>query len=87
MGVSGRRRYTAAMPIYEFECKQCHTTFEKLLKRMDEKAKEPCPACGSKQTARKLSVFAATTSTGGKSEAPPAQGCGRCGGPEPCAFD
>ena len=74
------------MPIYEFECKKCNQTFEKLLKRMDEKAKEPCPACGSKQTTRKLSVFAAAASSGPKS-APAPQGCGRCGGPGPCAFD
>lgn len=73
------------MPIYEFECKKCHKTFEKLLKRMDEKAKEPCPECGSKETARKLSVFAAGASAERGRSAP--QGCGRCGGPGPCAFD
>ena len=74
------------MPIYEFECKQCHKSFEKLVKRMDEKAKEPCPACGSKQTVKKLSVFAATASSGPRSDAP-AQGCGRCGSPDPCGMD
>ena len=71
------------MPIYEFECRKCNKTFEKLLKRMDEKAKEPCPSCGSKDTARKLSVFAATASSGSKRDSAP-QGCGRCGGPGPC---
>ena len=75
------------MPIYEFECKKCHTGFEKLVKRMDEKAKEPCPACGSKDTAKKLSVFAATASSGQKSASAPASGCGRCGGPGPCGFE
>lgn len=76
------------MPIYEFECKKCNTSFEKLLKRMDEKAKEPCPACGSKETVRKLSVFAAASSSGVKSDASPMPGgCGRCGGPGPCAMD
>ena len=77
------------MPIYEFECKKCHKTFEALLKRMDEKAKEPCPECGSKETARKLSVFAAAASSGSKSapQAPQGGGCGRCGGPGPCGFE
>ena len=74
------------MPIYEFECKKCHERFEKLVKRMDEKAREPCPACGSKETARKLSLFAAAVSRGSKSVGP-AQGCGRCGGPGPCEMD
>ena len=82
------------MPIYEYECKDCQRTFEKLERTMssaDEpsaKPTTPCPGCGSQQTARKLSVFAA----GAGSESSPASeaslphpGChcgggGRCGG-------
>lgn len=75
------------MPIYEFECKKCHKPFEKLVRRMDEKAKEPCPHCGSKETAKKLSVFAAASSGASKSDAPAPGMCGRCGGPGPCAMD
>lgn len=76
------------MPIYEYECKQCRKSFEKLVKRMeDNDVKVPCPECGSRQTGRKLSAFAAVSSGGGgKSESLPT-GCGRCGGPGPCGMN
>ena len=46
------------MPIYEFECRECRTSFE-LLMRSDTKV--ACPACESEKVLRKLSMFAAHT--------------------------
>jgi putative FmdB family regulatory protein len=38
------------MPIYEFQCEQCGTSFEELVGRGTEGA--PCPECGSAQPRR-----------------------------------
>ena len=75
------------MPIYEYNCKSCDARFEQLLRTMNSDAKVKCPACGSSQTARALSVFAVgAEASSSKSSASSAPGmCGRCGGPGPCA--
>lgn len=79
------------MPLYEYTCQKCHAKFEKLVRTMsagdDEKVE--CPKCRSTRTARSISVFAAVSSgaPAGQSSVPPGAGCGRCGGPGPCAFD
>ncbi len=44
------------MPIFEYECSKCHSSFE-LLMRSDTKV--ACPACASERVVRKLSLFAA----------------------------
>jgi putative FmdB family regulatory protein len=44
------------MPIYEYECRTCSTSFE-LLMRSDTKV--ACPSCESTHVVRKLSMFAA----------------------------
>jgi putative FmdB family regulatory protein len=77
------------MPVYEYECKTCGARFEKLVRTMTSSA-EPakCPECGSDNTARALSVFAAVSSEGSsKSSGGDVPMCGRCGGPGPCAMD
>ncbi len=67
------------MPIYEYTCKSCNKPFEHLQRTMSDAPKPACPECGSKQTARKLSVFAvASDSVKTSVDAPPT--CGRCGG-------
>ena len=75
------------MPIYEYQCKPCGAKFEKLIRTMSSTDPVKCPECGSNQTARALSVFAAVSSEGGsKSSSGDGPGCGRCGGPGPCAM-
>lgn len=75
------------MPIYEYTCKSCNSSFEHLARSMSENAKLKCPKCGSSQTARALSVFAVGAESSSKSAPSPAPGmCGRCGGPGPCAM-
>jgi putative FmdB family regulatory protein len=46
------------MPIFEYECKACRSSFE-LLVRSDTKL--ACPSCESERIVRKLSLFAAHT--------------------------
>ncbi len=62
------------MPIYEYECKECRTSFE-LLMRSDTRV--ACPACDSEKVLRKLSVFSAHV--GHKHDGVPACHTGQCG--------
>jgi len=62
------------MPIYEYECRECRTSFE-LLMRSDTKV--ACPSCESGRVVRKLSLFAAHV--GHSPEAIPACATGECG--------
>jgi putative FmdB family regulatory protein len=67
------------MPIFEYECKSCHTSFE-LLMRSDTRV--ACPSCESEKVVKKLSLFAAHV--GKPADAMPAchtGGCdlGKCG--------
>ncbi len=75
------------MPIYEYTCKSCDKTFDHLARTMaTNDAGVACPKCGSTQTARALSVFAVGGPAEQKSSSPAGPGCGRCGGPGPCAM-
>jgi putative FmdB family regulatory protein len=69
------------MPIYEYACKSCEKCFEHLQRTMADGPKPACPECGSKQTHRKMSVFAVAADTSKSSAASEGPGtCGRCGG-------
>jgi putative FmdB family regulatory protein len=78
--IRGRFLRSLAMPIYEYACAECGKEFEHLAKSMsDSSAKIPCPACQSRQTARRLSVM---TVKAGQSSAAPNSGhthSGMCG--------
>lgn len=75
------------MPIYEYTCSACEASFERLVKSMSDAAKPTCPKCGSKKTARRMSVFAVSSAAAKSGGAEPPGLCGRCGGPGPCALD
>jgi len=53
------------MPLYEYKCCKCGEKFEELVSSSDATVR--CPECGSEETERLISVFAAgnTGSTGG----------------------
>ncbi|RME23268.1 MAG: zinc ribbon domain-containing protein [Candidatus Zixiibacteriota bacterium] len=54
------------MPLYEYKCRDCGAQFEELVSASDASVR--CPKCGSEQTERQLSVFAAgNTGTSGGS--------------------
>ncbi len=63
------------MPLYEFECVECHSSFEELV-RVSAAADEPaCPTCGSRQVRRKVSTFASKISGGGSRVSASASSC------------
>lgn len=70
------------MPIFRFHCRKCGKDAELLLPRYDSSA--TCPACGSSEMEKQLSVFAAVTKSGPASCAArhdcPAAGTHQCGG-------
>ncbi|HIG27546.1 MAG TPA: zinc ribbon domain-containing protein [Verrucomicrobiales bacterium] len=71
------------MPIYEFNCNDCHRESEVLVASTRWQGTQ-CPHCGSTEIQKKLSVFATHGGDGGSSdfEMPPCTGqpgsCGRC---------
>ena len=68
------------MPIYEYNCADCEQKFEKRRRMSQADDEIACPDCGSVDTSRGLSMFAAfsrgnggtSVSVGGSS------GCGGC---------
>jgi len=72
------------MPIYEYVCPECDTTFEKMRSLSQSDQPCECPSCKA-EARRKLSVFAAfSQSMGGVPKAVPGAGsgpsCSSCGG-------
>jgi putative FmdB family regulatory protein len=66
------------MPIFEYACDDCGTSFEKLVRRSGETEGVACPSCGKDHLTRQYSTFSARASAA-KSEAPAACGTGMCG--------
>lgn len=48
------------MPIFEYQCEVCETTFERLLLRPQAEQRMTCPQCGSQRTAKLFSTFSTT---------------------------
>jgi len=53
------------MPIFEYACEECGTTFERLTLRPQLVVPTPCPKCGSTQTTKVFSTFSTQGSAGG----------------------
>ena len=66
------------MPLYEFQCTECHSTFEELVRVSAPAADVACPKCGSRHVRRKVSTFASKTS-GGSSVSSSASSCAPSG--------
>jgi putative FmdB family regulatory protein len=60
------------MPLFEYRCGDCGDKFEKLVWSTSQ-SEIVCPKCGSKETERQLSTFAAK-SGGGSAAAPSSSG-------------
>ncbi len=73
------------MPIFEYQCDDCGTEFEKLIRRTSDEAELACPKCGEKHLQQMFSTFAAKAS-GPTAAAPQGGGCpaGMCGSPGMC---
>jgi len=55
------------MPIYEFECLECGSEFEKLVRGKKEEQRVACPACGSPKVEEEFSAFASSVKGGSAS--------------------
>jgi putative FmdB family regulatory protein len=55
------------MPIYEYHCDACQADFDHMAPMKARDQKVPCPQCGGRKTARKLSSVA--VGAGAKSSA------------------
>ncbi|MDQ7822017.1 MAG: zinc ribbon domain-containing protein [Candidatus Eremiobacteraeota bacterium] len=51
------------MPIYEFCCTQCESTFEKIVRSTTTEI--VCPGCGSDKVEKKFSTFAVSSGSRG----------------------
>ncbi|HUJ41432.1 MAG TPA: FmdB family zinc ribbon protein [Candidatus Acidoferrales bacterium] len=66
------------MPIYEYICEDCETSYERLVRSRAERIE--CPKCGSGRKQLQFSTFSAHNGTGAGSSAPstsssPASSC------------
>jgi putative FmdB family regulatory protein len=52
------------MPLYEYICQQCQHRFDALRPMSNADAPIACPHCGSQETRRAISLFAAIGSEG-----------------------
>ncbi|NMB16488.1 MAG: zinc ribbon domain-containing protein [Firmicutes bacterium] len=64
------------MPLYEFQCQNCHHKFEELCRGSDT-AKVKCPHCGEKNVKRLLSTFGFGSAGSGQN---PVSSCSGCAG-------
>lgn len=71
------------MPIFEYQCRQCSKDFEMLVR---ESSPPKCPRCGGTDLHKKLSAFAAITSSTAGDIPAGCQACGMPGGPGACGF-
>lgn len=51
------------MPMYEFDCVDCHKTFEELVLAGSAETEIACPSCASRHVSRRLSAFAVGASS------------------------
>jgi putative FmdB family regulatory protein len=69
------------MPIYEYVCADCRTTFEILRPMSKANAPAPCAQCGGYHTSRGISLFAAVSrGSNGETRQVSGSGCGSCAG-------
>ncbi|MDD5590338.1 MAG: zinc ribbon domain-containing protein [Dehalococcoidales bacterium] len=52
------------MPLYEYECHKCGERFELRRNISDNDGEIRCPECGAPDIRRRLSIFAAPSSSG-----------------------
>lgn len=45
------------MPIYEYRCQECGTTFDKFVRSMSNTVQVECPKCHSKNCQKSISLF------------------------------
>jgi putative FmdB family regulatory protein len=68
------------VPIYEYQCPACGTSFEELIRSEAAEKNVVCPKCGDRKVRRQPSVFAAHAAP--ECSPLPRGGCGQCAGAE-----
>jgi putative FmdB family regulatory protein len=71
------------MPLYEYDCGDCGTTFERLRPMSKSDAPANCAICSSANTTRAISLFSAISKSsngGSHTVGGTGGGCARCGG-------
>ncbi len=68
------------MPLYEYQCQDCGTQFEKMLRFSEADQNPPCPSCQGEHTRKKLSLFASHGAVSGGAVASSGSNCGSSGG-------
>jgi putative FmdB family regulatory protein len=71
------------MPMYEYRCRACQQPFETLV---TAERRPLCPACGSADLDKQLSVFAVSSRSAEPALAP-CRACGDPRGPGACNLD
>ena len=66
------------MPIFEYECRECHTVTEELVRRRDDEKKVTCHRCGSAKVRKLLSAAAVAVKQGTCTGAPSSTCDPRC---------
>jgi putative FmdB family regulatory protein len=72
-------RWGIEMPLYEYKCADCETSFEKLTRHAVADS-VICPQCGGTHARRLISVFASFSQSTDGSVTPVATGGCGCGG-------
>jgi putative FmdB family regulatory protein len=67
------------MPIYEYACPGCGTTFETFLLRRSDEGEVACPTCHGREVRRQLSCTAPPRGSSGGDGGASGPGCGPVG--------
>lgn len=67
------------MPIYEYECRNCNGSFEKMVSFSEADKLPECPKSSSKETHKLISIAASFASTGAEGRISPGSSCGSSG--------
>ena len=70
----------SAMPVFEFECKDCRKRFEilALVQRAKKEKEVVCPGCGSSEVVKQFSAFGVGGASGKPTKAAGDVGSGGC---------
>ena len=68
------------MPLYEYQCSDCGDEFEKVVRFSEADQNPPCPSCQSRNTIKKISVFASLGSSLSGTSVSASSSCGSSGG-------
>lgn len=67
------------MPVYEYICQTCAGEFERRVSFSETDQVQECPSCGSKNSRKKLSLFASKGTGGDSSPGSASSSCGSSG--------